>query len=124
MKKNSTIILFLISIVIIIVLVITIFFLRNAKDITSKITMKNLYELEDKIDSKEDISIEYFKDFELKEKIEEDNIITYIYNMNEKYDVRVTTLNDVVTNIVLYNTVTSTNVDIMYYSLENYLVTE
>ncbi len=124
MKKNSTIILFLISIVIIIVFVITIFFLRNTKDITSKITMKNLYELEDKIDSKEDISIEYFKGFELKEKIEENNIITYIYNMNEKYDVRVTTLNDVVTNIVLYNTVTSTNVDIMYYSLENYLVTE
>ena len=106
MKKNSTIILFLISIVIIIVFVITIFFLRNTKDITSKITMKNLYELEDKIDSKEDISIEYFKGFELKEKIEENNIITYIYNMNEKYDVRVTTLNDVVTNIVLYNTVT------------------
>ena len=124
MKKNSTIILFLISIVIIIVFVITIFFLRNTKDITSKITMKNLYELEDKIDSKEDISIEYFKGFELKEKIEENNIITYIYNMNEKYDVRVTTLNDVVTNIVLYNTVISTNVDIMYYSLENYLVTE
>lgn len=119
-KKVSIMIVMLIIIVSIIFLVV----LRKDSNIDTKITMDNLYELEDMIDNKEKISLEYFKNFDLKEKVEEENIITYVYNMNEKYDVRVTTLDNIVTNIVLYNTVILTNVDIMYYSLENFLETE
>lgn len=124
MKKKVSIMILIIVMLIIIVSIIFLVVLRKDSNIDTKITMDNLYELEDMIDNKEKISLEYFKNFDLKEKVEEENIITYVYNMNEKYDVRVTTLNNIVTNIVLYNTVILTNVDIMYYSLENFLENE
>ena len=124
MKKKVSIMILIIVMLIIIVSIIFLVVLRKDSNIDTKITMDNLYELEDMIDNKEKISLEYFKNFDLKEKVEEENIITYVYNMNEKYDVSVTTLNNIVTNIVLYNTVILTNVDIMYYSLENFLENE
>ena len=97
---------------------------KNEKYIDKSITMEDLQNIDNNIKEGKLITIDEFKQYELKDEELENGQTKYIYNMNDKYQVEVIERNQRIVSIVLKNKVTYTSVDIIYSSLTRFLETE
>ena len=98
--------------------------LADEKYIDKSITMEDLQNIDNNIKEGKLITIDEFKQYELKDEELENGQTKYIYNMNDKYQVEVIERNQRIVSIVLKNKVTYTSVDIIYSSLTRFLETE
>ena len=124
MKKSKYIILICLIILIVAIVTIMLIVRKNEKYIDKSITMEDLQNIDNNIKEGKQITIDEFKQYELKDEELENGQTKYIYNMNDKYQVEVIERNQRIVSIVLKNKVTYTSVDIIYSSLTSFLETE
>lgn len=124
MKKSKYIILICLIILIVAIVTIMLIVRKNEKYIDKSITMEDLQNIDNNIKEGKLITIDEFKQYELKDEELENVQTKYIYNMNDKYQVEVIERNQRIVSIVLKNKVTYTSVDIIYSSLTRFLETE
>ena len=124
MKKSKYIILICLIILIVAIVTIMLIVRKNEKYIDKSITMGDLQNIDNNIKEGKLITIDEFKQYELKDEELENGQTKYIYNMNDKYQVEVIERNQRIVSIVLKNKVTYTSVDIIYSSLTRFLETE
>lgn len=124
MKKSKYIILICLIILIVAIVTIMLIVRKNEKYIDKSITMEDLQNIDNNIKEGKLITIDEFKQYELKDEELENGQTKYIYNMNDKYQVEVIERNQRIVSIVLKNKVTYTSVDIIYSSLTRFLETE
>ena len=124
MKKSKYIILICLIILIVAIVTIILIVRKNEKYIDKSITMEDLQNIDNNIKEGKQITIDEFKQYELKDEELENGQTKYIYNMNDKYQVEVIERNQRIVSIVLKNKVTYTSVDIIYSSLTRFLETE
>lgn len=124
MKKSKYIILICLIILIVAIVTIMLIVRKNEKYIDKSITMEDLQNIDNNIKEGKQITIDEFKQYELKDEELENGQTKYIYNMNDKYQVEVIERNQRIVSIVLKNKVTYTSVDIIYSSLTRFLETE
>lgn len=124
MKKSKYIILICLTILIVAIVTIMLIVRKNEKYIDKSITMEDLQNIDNNIKEGKLITIDEFKQYELKDEELENGQTKYIYNMNDKYQVEVIERNQRIVSIVLKNKVTYTSVDIIYSSLTRFLETE
>lgn len=124
MKKSKYIILICLIILIVAIVTIMLIVRKNEKYIDKSITMEDLQNIDNNIKEGKLITIDEFKQYELKDEELENGQTKYIYNMNDKYQVEVIERNQRIVSVVLKNKVTYTSVDIMYSSLTRFLETE
>ncbi|MGN1012515.1 MAG: hypothetical protein ACI4ON_01635 [Clostridia bacterium] len=124
MKKSKYIILICLIILIVAIVTIMLIVRKNEKYIDKSITMEDLQNIDNNIKEGKLITIDEFKQYELKDEELENGQKKYIYNMNDKYQVEVIERNQRIVSVILKNKVTYTSVDIMYSSLTRFLETE
>lgn len=124
MKKSKYIILICLIILIVAIVTIMLIVRKNEKYIDKSITMEDLQNIDNNIKEGKLITIDEFKQYELKDEELENGQTKYIYNMNDKYQVEVIERNQRIVSIVLKNKVTYTSVDVIYSSLTRFLETE
>lgn len=124
MKKSKYIILICLIILIVAIVTIMLIVRKNEKYIDKSITMEDLQNIDNNIKEGKLITIDEFKQYELKDEELENGQTKYIYNMNDKYQIEVIERNQRIVSIVLKNKVTYTSVDIIYSSLTRFLETE
>lgn len=124
MKKSKYIILICLIILIVAIVTIMLIVRKNEKYIDKSITMEDLQNIDNNIKEGKLITIDEFKQYELKDEELENVQTKYIYNMNDKYQVEVIERNQRIVSIVLKNKVTYTSVDLIYSSLTRFLETE
>ena len=98
--------------------------IKEHSDITDDTFISFITFIDNNIKEGKLITIDEFKQYELKDEELENGQTKYIYNMNDKYQVEVIERNQRIVSIVLKNKVTYTSVDIICSSLTRFLETE
>lgn len=122
MKKNNKILILIIALFIIIVIVVSSFFVY--KNLTYReviLSIDDVIEVNSKIQSGEDIDLNYFREFKLTNKEENDGLNIYTYDMGGKYEFEIDINNDQIVAMFLINKVTYEYVNILEDSLDEFL---
>ena len=122
MKKNNKILILIIALFIIIIIVMSSFFVY--KKVTYReviLSIDDVIEVNSKIQSGEDIDLNYFREFKLTNKEENDGLNIYTYDMGGKYEFEIDINNDQIVAMFLINKVTYEYVNILEDSLDEFL---
>lgn len=122
MKKNNKILILIIALFIIIVIVVSSFFVyKNLRYREVILSIDDVIEVNSKIQSGEDIDLNYFREFKLTNKEENDGLNIYTYDMGGKYEFEIDVNNDQIVAMFLINKVTYEYVNILEDSLDEFL---
>lgn len=122
MKKNNKILILIIALFIIIVIVVSSFFVyKNLRYREVILSIDDVIEVNSKIQSGEDIDLNYFREFKLTNKEENDGLNIYTYDMGGKYEFEIDINNDQIVAMFLINKVTYEYVNILEDSLDEFL---
>ncbi len=122
MKKNNKILILIIALFIIIIIVMSSFFVY--KKVTYReviLSIDDVIEVNSKIQSGEDIDLNYFREFKLTNKEENEELNIYTYDMGGKYEFEIDINNDQIVAMFLINKVTYEYVNILEDSLDEFL---
>ena len=122
MKKNNKILILIIALFIIIIIVMSLFFVY--KKVTYReviLSIDDVIEVNSKIQSGEDIDLNYFREFKLTNKEENEELNIYTYDMGGKYEFEIDINNDQIVAMFLINKVTYEYVNILEDSLDEFL---
>ena len=122
MKKNNKITALIVALFIVIVIIISAIFIY--KKLTYReiiLSIDDVIEVNNKIQSGESIELEYFKDYKLIKEDEKNGMDIYMYEMGSKYEFEVDVINDKIVAMFLINKVTYDYVNILEDSLEEFL---
>lgn len=122
MKKNNKITALIVTLFIVIVIIISAIFIY--KKLTYReviLSIDDVIEVNNKIQSGESIELEYFKDYKLIKEDEKNGMDIYMYEMGSKYEFEVDVINDKIVAMFLINKVTYDYVNILEDSLEEFL---
>ena len=122
MKKNNKIIALIVTLFIVIVIIISAIFIY--KKLTYReiiLSIDDVIEVNNKIQSGESIELEYFKDYKLIKEDEKNGMDIYMYEMGSKYEFEVDVINDKIVAMFLINKVTYDYVNILEDSLDEFL---
>ena len=122
MKKNNKILILIIALFIIIVIVVSSFFVyKNLRYREVILSIDDVIEVNSKIQSGEDIDLNYFREFKLTNKEENEELNIYTYDMGGKYEFEIDVNNDQIVAMFLINKVTYEYVNILEDSLDEFL---
>lgn len=122
MKKNNKILILIIALFIIIVIVVSSFFVyKNLRYREVILSIDDVIEVNSKIQSGEDIDLNYFREFKLTNKEENEELNIYTYDMGGKYEFEIDINNDQIVAMFLINKVTYEYVNILEDSLDEFL---
>ena len=122
MKKNNKILILIIALFIIIVIVVSSFFVyKNLRYREVILSIDDVIEVNSKIQSGEDIDLNYFREFKLTNKEENEELNIYRYDMGGKYEFEIDINNDQIVAMFLINKVTYEYVNILEDSLDEFL---
>lgn len=122
MKKNNKITALIVTLFIVIVIIISAIFIY--KKLTYReviLSIDDVIEVNNKIQSGESIELEYFKDYKLIKEDEKNGMDIYMYEMGSKYEFEVDVINDKIVAMFLINKVTYDYVNILEDSLDEFL---
>ena len=122
MKKNNKITALIVTLFIVIVIIISAIFIY--KKLTYReviLSIDDVIEVNNKVQSGESIDFEYFKDYKLIKEDEKNGMDIYMYEMGSKYEFEVDVINDKIVAMFLINKVTYDYVNILEDSLEEFL---
>lgn len=122
MKKNNKITALIVALFIVIVIIISAIFIY--KKLTYReiiLSIDDVIEVNNKIQSGESIELEYFKDYKLIKEDEKNGMDIYMYEMGSKYEFEVDVINDKIVAMFLINKVTYDYVNILEDSLDEFL---
>lgn len=123
MKKNNKIFITIIFVFILLIVVISaIFIYKNLTYHEVVLTIDDVIDIDNKIKANENVDISYFKDFKVDNKVEENGITIYTYDMGGKYEFDIgVTDNSKIVEMILINKVTYDYVNILEDSLDEFL---
>lgn len=122
MKKNNKITALIVALFIVIVIIISAIFIY--KKLTYReiiLSIDDVIEVNNKIQSGESIELEYFKDYKLIKEDEKNGMDIYMYEMGSKYEFEVDVINNKIVAMFLINKVTYDYVNILEDSLDEFL---
>ena len=122
MKKNNKITALIVALFIVIVIIISAIFIY--KKLTYReiiLSIDDVIEVNNKIQSGESIELEYFKDYKLIKEKKKNGMDIYMYEMGSKYEFEVDVINDKIVAMFLINKVTYDYVNILEDSLDEFL---